>query len=181
MTARKNIMRPLRNVRNVFNAFNIDRMKTMKQAKCILHLIEDRDWVKVGKYLDQNFKLDDTSKVSKLPADVFRTMGQLKQLKSRGENILHLLCSKSPPHTLVSFIAENCPTLLSQPDQNGRYPLHVAVANGAPVKVVEILLYVDRHCSAIEKPDDKGRTPLMLACQRNKLFYTASNIEIFNK
>jgi hypothetical protein len=93
-----------------------------------------------------------------------KEVGQLKSLKAKQQNALHLLCKVDPPFDIVKRIIEIYPKLAKQKDIHGHFPLHTVVARGiTSLSVLEII--IDRYIFAMEKCDNKGMTPLMLACR----------------
>jgi hypothetical protein len=91
-------------------------------------------------------------------------VGRLKALKAKQQNALHLVCEVDPPFDIVKRIIEIYPKLAKQKDIHGQFPLHTLVARGiTSLSVLKII--IDRYIFAMEKCDNKGMTPLMLACR----------------
>eukprot|EP00978_Attheya_sp_CCMP212_P034605 scaffold145754_cov68-Attheya_sp.AAC.1 len=96
-------------------------------------------------------------------AHAIESIAELRAMKfSSSQNVLHFLCSRSPPADLVLNLIEACPDLVAESDVHGQYPLHIAVRTGASQYVVETL--VDQCIDGVISPDATGRTPLMTAC-----------------
>eukprot|EP00550_Attheya_septentrionalis_P013060 CAMPEP_0198303018 /NCGR_PEP_ID=MMETSP1449-20131203/56670_1 /TAXON_ID=420275 /ORGANISM="Attheya septentrionalis, Strain CCMP2084" /LENGTH=332 /DNA_ID=CAMNT_0044005499 /DNA_START=153 /DNA_END=1151 /DNA_ORIENTATION=+ len=137
--------------------FSIVRSKSsMKHATSTLRFIEKKSWKRLRKLM---------KKLSKETLrEIVETIGQMMDQKAEERNVLHLLCAKDPPSDLVQKISELCPWLLLEQDIFGRLPLHVAVACDASISVIDTLLVC--HGDAVKMQDDRGRTPLMLACHK---------------
>eukprot|EP00978_Attheya_sp_CCMP212_P042997 scaffold272907_cov60-Attheya_sp.AAC.1 len=94
-----------------------------------------------------------------------KAVGQLKSLKAKHQNALHLVCMNDPPFDIVDQIIRIYPALPSQKDIHGHQcPLHTVLAHGVTSwSVVETI--VSRNICAMETCDNTGMTPLMLACR----------------
>jgi len=77
-----------------------------------------------------------------------------------GDTLLHMVCRFHPPANTVRKLFQNVSNLVTQVNNDGQLPLHVAAACGASYKVVKLLF--DQHVDAALETDLKGNTPLHL-------------------
>lgn len=73
-------------------------------------------------------------------------------------NTLHIACDNGHLETCI-FLTDTCPSLLSAPDEKGRYPVHFAARSG----IMELLKYLETK-TELTKETSKGMNILHMAC-----------------
>lgn len=75
-------------------------------------------------------------------------------------NALHIACDNGHLESCI-FLTDNCPLLLSAPDEKGRYPVHFAARSGN----MELLKYLETTCKTeLTKETSTGMNILHMAC-----------------
>mmetsp|Transcript_44998 Transcript_44998/g.54526 ORF Transcript_44998/g.54526 Transcript_44998/m.54526 type:complete len:226 (-) Transcript_44998:98-775(-) len=74
--------------------------------------------------------------------------------------LLHQACHYQPPLSTIQAIASIVPESMYNLDEQHRYPLHIAIENGAPFAVIKYLL--TQFPGAVTSRDRDGKTPLHL-------------------
>eukprot|EP00567_Pseudictyota_dubia_P003463 CAMPEP_0197437082 /NCGR_PEP_ID=MMETSP1175-20131217/4387_1 /TAXON_ID=1003142 /ORGANISM="Triceratium dubium, Strain CCMP147" /LENGTH=238 /DNA_ID=CAMNT_0042966517 /DNA_START=170 /DNA_END=886 /DNA_ORIENTATION=+ len=123
----------------------------------ILDLIETKRWVNLFIY----FKTTEGQ-------DELRDLSSKKLML--GWNVLHALCASGAPLPIIRAVAGSYPSLASDLDVLNRTPLHVSVdcysAFLGPFGGADVVDYLVRLCpEAASEKDDRGRTPLIRACE----------------
>eukprot|EP00978_Attheya_sp_CCMP212_P012520 scaffold31249_cov53-Attheya_sp.AAC.2 len=158
------------------NALEAAAIAPTNQTYSIIRLIEDQDWLSLPfllRMIIESLKSSSSrsspffeASLGQLEANI-QTVEALNELRTEfGGNVLHFLCSKDPPYSVVNLLIQLCWSLPFERDNNERYPLHDAAANGSSVSLMKGLIQLDYKFAA-KWPDAKGRTPLMLACMWN--------------
>jgi hypothetical protein len=95
--------------------------------------------------------------------ETIKAVEQLRAVKAKEQNALHLLCMNDPPFDIVARVSRISPNLPTHKDIYGQFPLHTVLAHGVTSwSVVEML--VNHNIYATDTCDNIGMTPLMLAC-----------------
>ncbi len=94
---------------------------------------------------------------------------------------IHLACHGIAPLDVVQFLVKKKPDSIKDKTNNGKLPLHYAVAADSiymsSLAIVQFL--VGTYPGAIEEPDHHGETPLALACDHDEIkFWMESYLKI---
>jgi len=85
---------------------------------------------------------------------------------SNGSNYLHMICRhKNTPLEEIVEILHLCPALIYGVDSRNRTPLHIAAAYHMPSLIVRHLVHL--YPEALKIQESEGKTPLILACDKN--------------
>jgi len=97
-----------------------------------------------------------------------------KAVKTRntfGETALHLLCDCGAPQDALEVLLAVCPDLAQEKDKQGRIALHATVqgsrSDGRLHEETFQCLLQENYALGVGSLDNNGKTPLMLACERN--------------
>jgi ankyrin repeat protein len=132
----------------------------VKQRKPLSNLIGRRKWNSVQKRLQ--------SKEAE-PKDGDTDM---MNVGNSQETILHVICRKNPPLSIIELILQIYPTTVSKLNRNQQYPLHVAAQCGASPEIIKCLS--ESFPDAVDHADEEGKTPLHLTCESYASTYRAA-------
>ena len=84
-------------------------------------------------------------------------------LFENNDSLLHQVCKYQPPLSLVNYMVQTNPKLLSMTNSFGHSPLHVAIQNAASPDIIDFLCTSSPEMPGMK--DHMGKTPLHMACE----------------
>ena len=119
--------------------------KSCNRATVLLHqLINEQDWDSVNRLATKKYK---------------RSLRTSDTIAS--DFIIHHACRMNAPLLTIARLSAIYPMNLNTADDEGRYPLHLAVASGCTPDVIRF--FVGNNPSSAEVQDKFGKTPLHYA------------------
>jgi ankyrin repeat protein len=145
--------------------------ESLAMVKLIAENLPDDDFYDEGRKACMHTSVEDGARLNgaKYMCDPDKHMYKERNQLHTGyhdTNPLHFVGERTPTD-VVQFLANKDPTLVREEDDDGMFPLHAAIRNGADLGAVQILY--DKYPRAIVRFDKcLGRLPLHHAAERAK-------------
>ena len=130
----------------------------------LFQLIKTKDWDCVNHLL------------AKLGTAKYKYLLRSTEMMVPSDLIIHHACQSSAPLRLIVGLSTICPSSVDTADENGRYPLHLAVASGCAPEVIQFLIQRNPTSAAIQ--DTSGKTPLHYAGECYAEMFINNNLDL---